>query len=121
MSTEDSKFLRCLAMCIFATPANSIPSERAFSAQNFIHTKLHNSLHPSRVDKLVFIYMNSRVLKNQQRSSYKMTEKEKVEMEDVILFLNEISIKEELEFQDIDDDTDDGDEDDFEEDLKMIG
>ena len=65
--------------------------------------------------------MNSQVLKNQQRLSYKMSEKEKVEMEDVILFLNEISTQEELEFQGIDDDADDGDESDFEEDLKMIG
>jgi len=121
VSTEDSKFLRRLAMRIFATPANSVPSERAFSAQNFIHTKLRNSLHPSRVDKLVFIYMNSRVLKNQQRSPYKLTEKEKVEMEDAALFLNEVPTKEELELQDIDDDADDGDESDFEEDLVMIG
>jgi hAT family C-terminal dimerisation region len=120
VSTEDSKFLRRLAMRIFATPANSVPSERAFSAQNFIHTKLRNSLHPSRVDKIVFIYMNSRVLKNQQKSSYKMSEKEKVEMEDAALLLDEIPTQEELEYQGIDDDVDDEDEDDFEDDLKMI-
>jgi hAT family C-terminal dimerisation region len=120
VSTEDSKFLRRLAMRIFATPANSVPSERAFSAQNFIHTKLRNSLHPSRVDKIVFIYMNSRVLKNQQKSPYKMSEKEKVEMEDAALLLDEIPTQEELEYQGIDDDADDGDEDDFEDDLKMI-
>ena len=65
--------------------------------------------------------MNSRVLKNQLRSPYKLTEKEKVEMEDAALFLNEVPTKEELELQDIDDDADDGDESDFEEDLVMIG
>ena len=42
-------------------------------------------------------------------------------MKDVVLFLNEVSTKEELELQDIDDDADDGDESDFEEDLVMIG
>jgi hypothetical protein len=64
--------------------------------------------------------MNSRVLKNQQKLSYKMSEKEKVEMKDAALLLNKISTQEELEYQGIDDNADDGDEDDFEDDLKMI-
>ena len=42
-------------------------------------------------------------------------------MEYAALFLNEVLTKEELELQVIDDDTDDGDESDFEEDLVMIG
>jgi hypothetical protein len=31
---------------IFQCPANSVPSERAFSTQNFIHNKIHNHLNP---------------------------------------------------------------------------
>ena len=51
-----------LAIRQFKTPANSVPSERSFSAQNFIHNKFRNRLHQSKVDKLTFIYMNRRVL-----------------------------------------------------------
>lgn len=37
-------------------------SERAFSAINLIVTKLRNKLSAEKADKLVFIYMNQRVL-----------------------------------------------------------
>ena len=47
---------------LFSTPVNSVPSERSFSAQNYIQTKTRNSLKPDHVDKLTYIYMNSRVL-----------------------------------------------------------
>ena len=56
-----TKSLGMLCNSLFSTPANSVPSERSFSTQNYIHTKIRNSLKPDRVDKLTYIYMNSRV------------------------------------------------------------
>lgn len=47
---------------LFNALANSVPSERSFSASNFIHTKARNRLKQSNVNKLAFIYMNTRVL-----------------------------------------------------------
>ena len=37
-------------------------SERAFSAMNLIHTKLRNRLGAEKANKLVYIYMNQRIL-----------------------------------------------------------
>lgn len=47
---------------LFRALANSVPSERSFSASNFIHTKARNRLKQSNVNKLAFIYINTRVL-----------------------------------------------------------
>lgn len=44
---------------VLITIANSVPSERAFLAMNFIHNKLRNSLTVERANKLSFIQMNS--------------------------------------------------------------
>jgi hAT family C-terminal dimerisation region len=43
--------------------ANSVPCERAFSALNQLHTKTRNALTPERVDKLLYIQINSRTLR----------------------------------------------------------
>ena len=40
-----------------------MPSERAFSVQNMIHTKLRNRMGAVKAAKLLFIYINSRALK----------------------------------------------------------
>jgi hypothetical protein len=53
-----------IAIRLFSTPANSVPSERSFSAQNLIHDKKCNTLDPTRVNKLIFIHMNQRCLDN---------------------------------------------------------
>jgi hypothetical protein len=47
---------------IFETIANLVASERAFSAIGLIVTKLRNRLGLEKADKLIFIYMNQRVL-----------------------------------------------------------
>lgn len=47
---------------LFRALANSVPSERSFSAANFIHSKTRNRLQQPTVNKLTFIYVNSRVL-----------------------------------------------------------
>lgn len=118
VSMEDAKFLKLLAMRIWATPANSVPSERAFSVQNFIHTKLRNCLHPKRVDKLTYIYMNSRVFKRKQKSPYSLTDEEQVQLENLELALDGVITAEELELSETwttqDDDNDSESESDDE-------
>jgi hypothetical protein len=59
---KSHKQLAQLAVRIFETIANSVSSERAFSAMGLIVTKLRNRLGPEKADKLIFIYMNQRVL-----------------------------------------------------------
>ena len=51
-----------LAVRIFKAIANSVASERAFSAMNLIHTKLRNRLGVEKANMLIYIYMNQRVL-----------------------------------------------------------
>jgi hypothetical protein len=48
---------------VLYTLANSVPCERAFSALNQLHTKTRNALTPERVDKLLYIQINSRTLR----------------------------------------------------------
>jgi hAT family C-terminal dimerisation region len=43
--------------------ANSVLCERAFSALNQLYTKTRNALTPERVDKLLYIQINSRTLR----------------------------------------------------------
>jgi hypothetical protein len=65
MSYLDYKYhnrLAQLAVRIFETIANSVLSERAFSVMGLIITKLRNRLGPEKANKLIFIYMNQRVL-----------------------------------------------------------
>jgi len=52
-----------LADRVLHTLANSVPCERAFSALNLLHTKTRNALTPERVNKLLYIQINSRTLR----------------------------------------------------------
>jgi len=81
---------------IFQCPANSVPCERAFSTQNFIHSKMRNHLKPDHVDKLTYIYMNRRALRlkgQKHRDDVEvnyldlstLTAEEEVELEDKLL------------------------------------
>lgn len=54
--------LAALALRNLHTPANSVPSERAFSVMNILRNKTRNRLSAERAAKLTFIYINSRVL-----------------------------------------------------------
>jgi|SRR5579859_5635261 len=80
-----TKALGVLCNRLFSTPANSVPSERAFSAQNYIHTKTRNSLKPDCVDKLTYIYMNTRVFDGRKQiltaDEEEQLEEEMVEMD----------------------------------------
>ena len=60
-----------IAIRLISTPATSVPSERAFSILNLVHTKLRNRLSNGRVDKLQYIYINERVLQR-INTSYKV-------------------------------------------------
>lgn len=92
---RDETELAKLALRIFKTPANSVASEQAFSVQNAIHTKTRNRLTPDKVDKLVYIYRNSRTLGDalkireieeaQSAGIDGLNEQEMVELEDAIL------------------------------------
>lgn len=62
-----------LATRIFNTAANSVPSERAFSAMNFIHSRIRNRLKTDRADMLLFIYMNIRALRPSMRKPMSST------------------------------------------------
>jgi len=59
---DDNNALAQLADRVLHTLANSVPCERAFSALNQLHTKTRNLLTPERVNKLLYIQINSRTL-----------------------------------------------------------
>lgn len=50
------------AIRVFGYLASFMPSERSFSAMNFIHNTRRNCLSSEDTDMMTFIYMNSRVL-----------------------------------------------------------
>src|SRR5205814_9935992 len=52
MQAGHARSLGLLAQRISQTPANSVPSERAFSIQNLIHSKQRNCLSSERANKL---------------------------------------------------------------------
>src|SRR5439155_527529 len=87
-----TKLIGRIACRIFATPTNSVASERSFSVQNVIKDKPRNSLQPKKVDKMVYIYMNKRVIRGMENGSIRkgksyreLTDKEEVELEETIL------------------------------------
>ena len=52
-----------LALRLFHTLANSVPSKRAFSVHNYLHDSKRNRLTSERSAKLQFIYINKRALR----------------------------------------------------------
>ena len=55
-----------LAIRIFQAIANSCPSERSFSAVNFIQDEHRTRLSAEKTDQLIYIFMNTRTLRRQQ-------------------------------------------------------
>src|SRR5438046_9703531 len=95
MQQQYAKVLEPLSLRIFSTPSNSVPSERAFSIMNFLHSKARNCLEPERVDKLTYSYINTRIFRriNTQDSIfniYDLTEEEAVELEQESLQAEEL-------------------------------
>ena len=58
-----------------------MPCERVFSALHQLHTKTRNALTPERVDKLLYIQINSRTLRRDE----KLPEDEDEEEEDDLM------------------------------------
>ena len=56
--------LSAFAIRLLNTIANSVPSERVWLSMNYIHSKTQNKLLLDKVNKLLFIYINSRVLEH---------------------------------------------------------
>ena len=52
--------LRSLALKLLHVPATSAASERNWSAFRFIHTRLRNRLRSTRVQKLVYVFENTK-------------------------------------------------------------
>lgn len=88
-----------LALRIFKTPANSVPSERAFSSHNLIHDKKRNRLQSDRVDKLVFIHKNTQVLEKASLGWASLSEKKMVEVEDDLVALFNVAADYSLAWQ----------------------
>jgi hypothetical protein len=60
--------LSAFARIVLTVIGNSVPSERAFSTMNYIHSKRRNCLDLERTDKLQFLHMNLLVLAKQKKS-----------------------------------------------------
>jgi len=85
--------LSLLATRLFCTLANSVPSERSFSAQNLIHNKVRNWLSSTQVDKLTYIYLNRHILDHKAGEPCQWQElsgKAEIELEDVIVELKDV-------------------------------
>ncbi len=101
LQSPRSPELSKLALDLFNTTVNSIPSERAFSTMNFLQSKIRNRLGIEVMDKLCFIYINTRSLR-----AAAQTEDEKAiveaDIEDELLNLeDEIIQQEKPDFEDV--------------------
>ncbi|RKF81884.1 hypothetical protein GcM3_030035, partial [Golovinomyces cichoracearum] len=63
ISRPSAHALSTIALELYATTANSVPSERAFSTMNLLQSKLRNRLSTEKMNMLCFIYTNSRSLR----------------------------------------------------------
>jgi hypothetical protein len=75
--------LASFARRLLNTIANSMPSERAWSTMNYIHSKTRNRLSLERVNKLCFIYINTRTLR--KINDYEPTDEELLDYEDNLI------------------------------------
>jgi len=94
-----------LAVRIFEAVANSVASERAFSAMNLIHSKLRNRLGAEKAHKLIYIYMNQRVLDRNNSiflgDPIEKSQEEQIQLEEVLLQFMDYE-NDEIEDEDID-------------------
>ena len=93
-----SPFLATFAFRIFSTPASSVPSERAFSAMNYVIDTSRASTGVERSDEAIYIYMNRRAFTRAMktaRGTFHLTNEETVQLEDDLMAIMEA--KEEIE------------------------
>ncbi len=91
---QTHKVLANLAVRIFEAIANSVISERVFSAMNLIHSKLRNRLGSIKAYILIYIYINQRVLDRNNSvllgNPIEKTQEEQARLEDMLLqFIDE--------------------------------
>jgi hAT family C-terminal dimerisation region len=84
LSHVNAKLLSEIAMRLFETPANSVPSERAFSAMDITATKKRNRLSVEKLNKLCYVYMNSRALSHPHKGLIHLSDNDLILMEDLI-------------------------------------
>jgi hypothetical protein len=64
---DDNIPLSKLADRLFHTLANSVPCERNFSSMNILHSKAHSRLTIERINKLLYIQINRRTLRRDNK------------------------------------------------------
>jgi hypothetical protein len=62
-----------------------VPCERAFSALNLLHTKTRNALTPERVNKLLYVQINSRTLRRDALVEKLLEDEDEDEEDDLVV------------------------------------
>jgi len=60
---NEGSLLALLAVRLFSSITNSVPSERAFSAINYIYNRYRNRLTAENAEILIFVFINWRAEK----------------------------------------------------------
>jgi len=91
LSIKQHAKLVYIAFIIYETPTNSIASEYAFSYIGLITNAIRNRIKAERATKLIYIYINQRVInKNSTLKDWQEgTEEELVELENLLLQIEE--------------------------------
>jgi hypothetical protein len=82
---NDNNALTQLADRVLYTLANSVPCERAFSALNQLHIKTRNALTLERVNKLLYIQINSRTLRRDALAGKTLRDEDKDKENDLVM------------------------------------
>jgi hAT family C-terminal dimerisation region len=82
---DNNNALAQLADRVLYTLANSVPCERAFSAPNQLYTKTRNALTPERVNKLLYIQINSRTLRRDALAGKILRDENEDEKNDLVV------------------------------------
>ena len=86
LSQGEAPELSSIALRVFHTRPNSLPSERASLASNFITNDWRTRVTSERANKLTFIFMNSKVLRRTEGTAastwYNVSEEEEEALED---------------------------------------
>jgi hypothetical protein len=82
---DDNNALAQLADRVLHTLANLVFCERAFSALNQLYIKTRNSLTPERVNKLLYIQINSRTLGRDALAGKTLESEDKDEEDDLVV------------------------------------
>jgi hypothetical protein len=79
-------------MRIFDTLANSVLSERSFSAINMIQSKKRNRLSIAKMSKLCYVYLNKKYLRKKKTKYYEISYQEELQLENIIYELETLYV-----------------------------